>query len=40
VQDLARALRVAGIAVGLVFVGWLLWIVLIGPAVLLLMHPR
>jgi tetrahydromethanopterin S-methyltransferase subunit F len=39
-QDLARAIRIAGIAVGLMFAGWLLWIVLIGPAVLLLMHPR
>jgi tetrahydromethanopterin S-methyltransferase subunit F len=39
-QDLARAIRIAGIAVGLMFAGWLLWIVLIGPAVLVLMHPR
>jgi tetrahydromethanopterin S-methyltransferase subunit F len=40
VQDLARALRIAGIAVGVMFAGWLLWIVLIGPAVLLLLRPR
>jgi hypothetical protein len=40
VQDVAKAIRVAGITVGLMFAGWLLWIVLIGPAILLLMHPR
>jgi hypothetical protein len=39
-QDLARAIRVAGITVGVMFAGWLLWILLIGPGVLLLLHPR
>jgi hypothetical protein len=39
-QDLARALRIAGITVGVMFAGWLLWIVLIGPAILLLLRPR
>jgi tetrahydromethanopterin S-methyltransferase subunit F len=40
VQDLSRALRIAGIAAGLLFAMWLLWIVLLGPGVLLLLHPR
>jgi hypothetical protein len=40
VQDLARALRIAGITVGVIFAGCLLWIVLIGPAVLLILRPR
>ena len=39
-QDLARALRIAGFAVGVMFAGWLLWIVLIGPAILFVLRPR
>jgi hypothetical protein len=40
VQDLAKGLRIAGITVGVMVAGWLLWVVLIGPAVLLLLRPR
>jgi hypothetical protein len=40
VLEFARYLRLAGIVIGIAFAVWLLWIVLIGPAVLLLMHPR
>jgi len=39
-QDVAKALRIAGIAVGVMFAGWLLWIVLLGPSILLLLRPR
>jgi hypothetical protein len=40
VQDLSRALRVAGITIALIVAAWLLWIVLLGPAVLILLRPR
>ncbi|HUZ86207.1 MAG TPA: hypothetical protein VNF26_04600 [Candidatus Baltobacterales bacterium] len=39
-QDLARTLRLAGIAVGVVFLGWLLWIAVLGPSIMLLLKPR
>jgi hypothetical protein len=40
VQDQRRALRVAGITIAVIIAGCLFWIVLIGPAVLLLLQPR
>ncbi len=39
-QDLARTLRVAGIAIGLLFLIALVWVVLLGPAALVLITPR
>ena len=39
-RDVAMALRLAGIVVGVMFVAGFLWIVLLGPALLLLLHPR
>lgn len=37
-QDLARTVRLAGIAVGIAFLAWLLWVAVVGPAILLLLH--
>ena len=39
-SDLVRALRIAGITIFVVFAVFMLWVVLIGPALLLLTHPR
>ena len=39
-QDLGRALRIAGIAIGVLFAVSMLWIVLLGPSALLLLHTR
>ncbi len=39
-QDLARTLRVAGIAIGLLFLIALVWVVLLRPAALVLVTPR
>lgn len=36
-QDLARTVRLAGITAGILFLGWLLWVAVIGPAILLLL---
>lgn len=36
-QDLARTVRLAGIAVGIGFLGWLLWVAVVGPAIILLL---
>jgi tetrahydromethanopterin S-methyltransferase subunit F len=35
-----RVLRRAGYAIGLVFAGFLLWSVIVGPAIVLLLSPR
>lgn len=39
-RDLARTLRVAGIAIGILFLIGLVWVVLLGPAAMILMAPR
>jgi hypothetical protein len=39
-RDMAPALRIAGIVIGVVAVISVLWVVLIGPATLLLLNPR
>lgn len=39
-QELARYVRIAGIAIGIFFVVSLAWVVLIGPTVFLLLRPR
>ena len=39
-QDFARALRTAGIVIFLLGAAWLLWVALLGPAVLILLRPR
>lgn len=39
-QDLARTVRLAGIVAGILFLAWLLWVAVIGPAILLLVHAR
>jgi hypothetical protein len=40
VRDLTQCLRILGIAVGVVFVIAFVWIVLLGPAALVLLAPR
>lgn len=39
-RDLVRTVRLAGIAAGILLLGWLLWVVVVGPAILLLLHAR
>lgn len=39
-QDLVRTLRFAGIVAGLLFFLVILWVVTLGPAVLILVTPR
>ncbi|HKV87837.1 MAG TPA: hypothetical protein VJT78_07560 [Candidatus Dormibacteraeota bacterium] len=39
-HDLARTLRLAGILVGIIFAVSLVWVVLLGPAALMLLSPR
>ena len=39
-RDVTAALRIAGIMIAVIFAISLLWVVLIGPATLLLLHPR
>jgi hypothetical protein len=40
VLQLGRALRIAGISIAVMFAVWLLWIVVLGPAALILLRPR
>jgi hypothetical protein len=40
VRDVAAALRIAGIVIGVTFAASMLWIVVLGPAVLTLLRPR
>jgi hypothetical protein len=39
-NPMVRMLRQLGIFVGLAFLGFLLWVAVIGPAILLLLKPR
>jgi len=39
-RDMAAAVRIAVIVIGVVFAISVLWVVLIGPATLQLLHPR
>ena len=39
-NPVVRMLRQLGIFVGLAFLGFLLWVAVIGPAILLLLKPR
>ncbi len=38
--QLARYLRMAGVVFGVAFLVWLMWVVLIGPAMVLLITQR
>ena len=39
-RDVALALRVAGIVIGVLFAISLVWVILIGPAALIFLSPR
>ena len=39
-NPMARTLRKLGIFIGLAFLGFTLWVVVIGPAILLMLEPR
>jgi hypothetical protein len=39
-QPVLQALRTMGIIIGLAFLGFMLWVAVIGPAILLLLSPR
>ena len=39
-KDISNQLRLIGVTAGVLFVGWLLWIVVVGPIILLLSHSR
>jgi hypothetical protein len=39
-QDVVRMLRLAGIVAGILFLTMLAWVVLLGPAALILLKPR
>ncbi|HEY6875707.1 MAG TPA: hypothetical protein VI384_05045 [Candidatus Dormibacteraeota bacterium] len=39
-SSFGRSLRIAGYAVGAMFVAWLLWVAVVGPAALILLRPR
>jgi hypothetical protein len=40
VRDVAAALRIAGIVIGVTFAAWMLWVTVLGPAILILVRPR
>jgi len=40
VNQVLGALRTMGIIIGIAFLGLMLWTVVIGPSILLLLHPR
>ena len=39
-QPVLQALRTAGIVIGVAFLGFMLWVAVIGPALLLLLKPQ
>jgi hypothetical protein len=40
VRDVAAALRIAGIVIGVTFAAWMLWVAVLGPAILIVLRPR
>jgi hypothetical protein len=40
VNPVLQALRTLGIVVGIAFLGFMLWVAVIGPAILLLLKPH
>jgi multisubunit Na+/H+ antiporter MnhC subunit len=39
-QPVLQALRTAGIVIGVAFFGFMLWVAIIGPAILILLKPH
>jgi hypothetical protein len=39
-NPMVRMLRQLGIFIGLAFLGYLLWVAIVGPAILILLKPR
>ncbi len=39
-QSVVKTLRTLGIVIGIAFIGLLLWVAVVGPAILLLLKPR